>query len=551
MKRSLYIIRPLALCLSALSSAETGDASPLPQARGPQGEITAVTLLSDRAEITRTLQGRCQRSGGSVNVRFTQLPQGLQAKTLRAEVSRGAEVIGVSLSPPQEQPVTSAEQSPKHKALQAEFAKLQAERQRVERRLSTLSKRAQVSTQAARRQITRGGLNTQLLTRLINERRAERLKLTVTLAELNHKRQALQAELRQLSDQEASAQQQKRLQLHSSGDATVSLTCQSSGQRIVTLSYVTSGASWSPEYHVSFKHKRGRATGKMTVKWGVNAVIRQATGEDWTGVSLTLSTAQPNLGDFAPLPAPLKVYGEEYQQPKVLTQRGSDRARLESGATNEGAPPQAVALEDRGQSFALKVPTAVTIEAHGRPYWVPVSVTKGAGEVSLVSVPSLSPHVYRVARFDNPAPHPLPAAPVSLIVNGALIGQRSLPYTGIGAPLELSLGVEEGLKVARELEEVDEETSGLINRDRELLRRFKVTLLSASDKAQRVELIERLPISEVSALKVQLNSKLTTEGFKRDKQRGFLTWSLKLKALEERQVRYAYQLTLPEDWKMK
>jgi hypothetical protein len=72
---------------------------------------------------------------------------------------------------------------------------------------------------------------------------------------------------------------------------------------------------------------------------------------------------------------------------------------------------------------------------------------------------------------------------------------------------------------------------------------------SVHDKRLKVEVLDNIPISEVSELKVKLDKKQTTEGFKLDPMTGFVRWELKVKPFEEQRLDFVYQLTLPEDWK--
>ena len=60
------------------------------------------------------------------------------------------------------------------------------------------------------------------------------------------------------------------------------------------LSYLVNNVSWSPKYNI-----RAFPTEKiMTVAY--YGLINQTTGEDWTNVKLTLSTAEPFVGPSVP-----------------------------------------------------------------------------------------------------------------------------------------------------------------------------------------------------------------------------------------------------------
>jgi hypothetical protein len=66
------------------------------------------------------------------------------------------------------------------------------------------------------------------------------------------------------------------------------------GVKSVRLNYLVSAATWRPQY-------RFRAAGeKDPVQLEYLAAVEQQTGEDWTGVDMTLSTAQPQLNATPP-----------------------------------------------------------------------------------------------------------------------------------------------------------------------------------------------------------------------------------------------------------
>ena len=56
-----------------------------------------------------------------------------------------------------------------------------------------------------------------------------------------------------------------------------------------------------------------------------------STVEDWRDVKLTLSTAQPNLGDRALIPSALHIGAQSKPKLKVISQRTEDRRALQRG----------------------------------------------------------------------------------------------------------------------------------------------------------------------------------------------------------------------------
>jgi hypothetical protein len=72
------------------------------------------------------------------------------------------------------------------------------------------------------------------------------------------------------------------------------LQAKQAGQAALELEYFVPGASWKPAYNIYFDADRGRVTLKTA------GMVRQATGEDWNDVKLSLSTAIPGHGIHLP-----------------------------------------------------------------------------------------------------------------------------------------------------------------------------------------------------------------------------------------------------------
>src|SRR5690606_16532677 len=82
---------------------------------------------------------------------------------------------------------------------------------------------------------------------------------------------------------------------------TVRLSTDAAGKLDVVLSYALSGASWTPAYDARLHSE------KRQVQLDAFGMVRNATGEDWSNIALTLSTARPGLGGSAPEISPWYV----------------------------------------------------------------------------------------------------------------------------------------------------------------------------------------------------------------------------------------------------
>ena len=518
-------------------------------------KITTVTVLSDRAEVTREQMITCSSVKEGVTALFEKLPSLVRVKTLRATIAGKADVIGITHHPhkkvilPFEADLTQQDSTEDKKAqdLSKKMDILEAELTRIQHRLTLLNQEKESIKEAVSHGLATGKLDDKVLEQSLSRIVEQQGKLRERKLAIGHEQHRLNLQATKLAIAATKQPLAKTIQDHG-GNAIVSITCRAKGRFTVNLSYVTAGASWQLDYTVNLNSKRKQ---KADVLWRVNALVRQATGEDWTNAQLYLSTAQPNLGDRAPLPRSLHIFGHKESQTKVLSQRAEDRQSLQGGDLSNPAEQAEMTVEDRGQSFGLKVPNKITILSDGQSYWLPVSTSKTKAKMSLVTTPKLSTYVYRVARFNNPAPHPLPQGQITLNFDGKYLGKLTNKHYGQGEPIELTLGIEKSLRVERILEQEKDKEAGLLENDQSLVRLFKINLRSSSKKTQRVEVVDNIPVSEIEDVLVKLNKKKTTKGYKLTPKTGFITWDISLKPLAKEEVLFGYTVKLPEDWKIR
>jgi uncharacterized protein (TIGR02231 family) len=538
--RGLISAGALALVASLAAEARAAEAA-------ADGKIDGVVVFQDRARVTRTRAARCER--GKASASFEHLPDALDARTLRGEARDGGEVIGVSSQSSGAEGPTN----PRAAALEAERRKVQAAIRDEEAR------RAELDAGLERLASYAGILGATLSEEIRNPKPvtaswgsaldglrarraalvADRRKSDATLRRLRRDDDRLARELAHLG---ASAGQRRTRAV------TVTLDCRDKAQVTAALSYVVPGATWQPEYDLDFTPATRGKVGPGSARLTVGAVVRQSTGEDWTDARILLSTARPKLGAEAPTPAPLVVDGHESKQDKVLVQAQERREQLEGGGGGGGAGPRGAALDDKGNAFVLTLPHRATIPSDGRPVWAPVDVVEAKATAKHVATPKLDAHVYQIVALKNPAAYALLDGRVRSYRAGSYVGDARLRYRGVGEPFEVSLGIDEEIKLERQtLEETDKDPR-LLSSTKQMARAYRAVLTSRAAGPVTVELRENIPVSKVDDVRVELQGGRTTGGYTLDKERGFLTWSVPLAPAERKNVDVAYTIRLPDDW---
>jgi uncharacterized protein (TIGR02231 family) len=518
------------------------------RAAAPAGEVDAVVVFADRAKVTRLASARCER--GVARATFDRLASALDARTLRGEVVGEGEVIGLASD------VVNVEASPEVRSrdLREERQKLETELAANETRGTTIATElADIAGYAhlVSANLREGMRNPQPATALwgqsmdaLRKRRAgleeERRKLAVAARALRLKRDKVDRQLGTLGNE-----------THAYRTATITVGCKGSREVTAALSYVVPGATWQPDYDLDFVPRGKAKVGPGVARLTVGAVIRQSTGEDWPSARISLSTARPKLGTEAPRPAPLLVDGYEQERAKVLVQAEERREKLDAGELRKSAGPASVALEDKGNAFVLTLPHRVTVVADGRPIWAPVDVVEGPAASKLVATPKLDAHVFQVVALKNPASYPLLEGRVRSYRGGSYVGDTQLRYQGVGAPFEVSLGVDDDLSVERQVIQEQDKDPSFLSSTKHIVRAYRAKLTNrAASGSETVELRENVPVSKIDDVKVEIVAAQTSAGYAFDRERGFVTWSVPLQRGEWHTIDLAYTIHLPDTWQV-
>lgn len=311
-------LRPLALLSAAAIAAACGlslsasTAAAQPADRSPAaaratgndsavlaGSIDAVTVYRGQALVTRVID--VPGGPGLREIVVTDLPEAIIPGSLYAESADGIEVRSVSyrVRPVGEDNRESVRQA--EKAVRETRDALDAAKSRqkyLEWQQQYLDKLEAFVAPTAQAELKSGVLNAQTLTQLtelITTRRKSQTEDAQKLAiELRTLSEAVQLKERELSVLTASTSRTAR-------EAVVFLNAANAGSK-VRLSYLVSGANWSPSYNL-----RLTGTDAKSASLEYQASVQQMSGEDWNGVQLTLSTATPALVAAGPMLQPLSI----------------------------------------------------------------------------------------------------------------------------------------------------------------------------------------------------------------------------------------------------
>lgn len=198
-------------------------------------------------------------------------------------------------------------------------------------------------------------------------------------------------------------------------------------------------------------------------------------------------------------------------------------------------------------SWSAELPA--TVPADGAWHIVPVLAAQAVVEPAFICVPRESRDVFRIAVLANPFPTPMPGGPADCYLGDRFLLSSPLAATATGGSLRLGLGVEQGLKVARNVE-YGERSAGVFGGTTKAEHHVRVTVANQLQRAVRIEVRERLPVPPpgnddctVEVLRVEP----AWQGWHppdRDLPGGH-RWMIDLAAGAERVLSFTYTITFP------
>ncbi|MDQ0471221.1 mucoidy inhibitor MuiA family protein [Labrys wisconsinensis] len=323
----------------------------------------------------------------------------------------------------------------------------------------------------------------------------------------------------------------------------------------IAVSYRIDDAGWTPLYDARLDSTKG------ALELVRRARITQSTGEDWTDVALTVSTARATAGASVPkletklvtLYQPPIAVGEAAPPPAdamAPMPRKAMRPAAPAAATPLPKPgrEQEAKLDTGGFQSSWTLPARTSIASGPATKALRLASTTIAPDIVARTAPALQATAYLEARFDHAEDTPLFPGPVSVYRDGLYAGQADMPLATRGEPIRLGFGADDRIKVDRVVTRKLETDSGLIRSTRSDRRDFKISLRNGRPTPIKVSVEEALPVSEIADVKVEMSPQTTPPTTKNaDDRRGIMVWTYDLPAGGTQEIKFGYKVSWPGD----
>ncbi len=516
--------------------------------------IRAVTVFPDRAEVTRVIEAALP--AGATTLVIDDLPASLFPESVRVSGDGGKDIVigSVETKPIYEEAAVSALE----RRLQAEIEALQDRRNVAADRIAALQVQLDfIATigrdmpTTANAEIVRGAMDPATW-------QAAWTALSGGAAEARSGMRAAEIEMRDI-DAKIARLQQELGQIHTGRTATVvariNLEAAAAGNATLRLSYQLPDATWYPLYDARLDSEAGR------VSLAQLGQVRQRTGEDWSGVELTLSTAQPAVG------AVLPELSTWFVQIAELESKRADFGAL-GGALEAPVPsaePQNMADMDESRDekdklaqmnaqlvaseFAAeyRIPGSATVPSDAAPHKFAIATHELSAELAVRAVPKQTPFAHLYATVTYNGIEPLLPGQVSVFRDGAFVGMDVMDMLRPQEEEQFGFGVDDKVRIEYRLATGEQSTGGLFTESNRIERRYRVEVANHHARPREITVLDALPVSQDERIDVDTLSgttKPTTEDWQDHK--GVLAWTYEFKPAEERVIDFGYAVTYPE-----
>ena len=512
---------------------------------------SAVTVFEDRARVHRSIP--VEMLIGSKEVILKGLPHRLDPSSVRARLlDLPGLVLGVRMEREVHQEDFQKEVKDLNHQLVLVSDQLQGVESRIEEieRLKLLTQRLAKILADAVSKVGKGGIlghtsaaqiveAQQWIADRQLEHSLQRDQLEIQMSEFQIKRDDIQGDLIPLMQGST----------RTTWTAIVLIQAQEEGTGTVELAHDVPGARWVPVHEARLDEETSK------VNWISRGQVIQQSGEDWNDVKLTLSTARSSLGLAPPSLIPVRVDAVVRREEPVadvsLVSRDGESTRGRPMAT--AAPPakkpasSLVGAEVVSGSGPIRfdVRATASIPSDGSVHLVTISEQQMDAQLDYQSIPLLSPHVFRRAKLTNGSGAPLLAGQVSCFREDSYVGDGRVERVAAGQEFSRHFG-SEGRILVRKVEIEDHSgAAGSFSKKLELKKAFRITVDSVFPAGVPFELVDRIPLSTLNEIDVELGSDTAPEPVLNED--GIVRWVVSLEPGETNQFILQWIATARKD----
>ncbi|SDH86932.1 conserved hypothetical protein [Bradyrhizobium sp. Rc2d] len=515
--------------------------------------IDTVTVYPDGATVTRVIS--LDLASGDSTLVAKDFPLSLDPSSLRVEGEAGAKLtIGtIDARPPRAAPpVNLPELDKRIEALRDQRADLQGA-------IDSATARRQFAQHFA--EASPAGLGDKGEARPITEWRAAFAAVAEETATADNAIREATRKQREIDRQIAQLEAERSAKPPSKLEVRIDVASAAATKATLRVTYAVRNARWLPLYDARLD--TGAKDRKPQLELVRRAEITQSTGEDWSNVTLGVSTVRIGRGGSAPELNSLVAQYPQVPKPLALG-TASDLARpapvarqmqphlskmAETAEPRERADEQQAVAEIGDFQATFRIPGRVSLGAAEGAKSLRIAAMTVPADLAVRAAPVLDPTAFLEASFKQTDDTTLLPGKVAIYRDGVFVGRGKITASTKDDIVRLGFGADDKIKIERAVLKRNEGSAGLlVTTSKTDERSFKTTIRNGHDFPIKVAIEDQLPVSENEDIVVEMLPATTppTASNIRDK-RGVLEWTFDAKPGEARDISFAWRIRWPKD----
>ncbi|WP_407193364.1 mucoidy inhibitor MuiA family protein [Bradyrhizobium sp. STM 3566] len=519
--------------------------------------IETVTVYPDGATVTRVIS--LDLASGDSTLVAKDFPLSLDPSSLRVEGEAGAKLtIGaIDARPPKAAPPANLS------GLDKRIEALRDQRADLQGAIDSANARRKFAQHFA--EASPAGLGEKGEARPITEWRAAFAAVAEEIATADTAIRDATRKQREIDRQIAELEAERSAKPPSMLEVRIDVASAAATKATLRVTYTVRNARWVPLYDARLD--TGARDRKPQLELVRRAEVTQSTGEDWSNVTLGVSTVRLGRGGSAPelsslvaqypqVPKPLALgTASDLARPAPMTRQAQSPAMAkiaEAAEPRERADEQQAVAEIGDFQATFKIPGRVSLGAAEGAKSLRIASVNVPADLAVRAAPVIDPTAFLEASFKQTDDTTLLPGKVAIYRDGVFVGRGKITASAKDDIVRLGFGADDKVRIERTVLKRNEGSAGLlVTTSKTDERAFKTTIRNGHDFPIKIAIEDQLPVSENEDIMVEMlpSSTQPTATNIRDK-RGVLEWSFDAKPGEIRDINFAWRVRWPKDKSM-
>ncbi|KAG6913445.1 hypothetical protein DXG01_006788, partial [Tephrocybe rancida] len=239
----------------------------------------------------------------------------------------------------------------------------------------------------------------------------------------------------------------------------------------------------------------------------------------WDNVPITLETVDPTFGADIPSLSPWTVSWEKRILPFLTRQSTASRSAGRTSSAPGAAPKEEDILDDEGEDTILQSssaivkgvisaefqpPGTITIPSDNAEHHIVVSELTFGATMPWVSVPKANSKAYLKAKVTNTSEYPLLEGNANVFIDDSFTAVAKMPFASPDEAFDLALGVDPSIRITYHPRSTKTTITGYYRGTTTYASEQRITVLNTKLVPVELKVIDQIPISEETNLKIKL-----------------------------------------------